>query len=228
MALIKLGVAVAQVRGSIEGVTFSQNKGGAYIRNRSLPTNPNTPAQQSARNIISQLAYYWRNTLTSAQRAAWSARAASTVLVNKLGDNYNPTGMQLFVRNNAAQQGLVWDAPSVETTPPATAIAPLPVVTLTLNHTTGLSITNVEPGGSTWILWIYASPVLSASINFFKGPFRKLKSIDDGETLPYVDADLAGGAAGQVRFLAFRSAVEETETTSHAVSNLTIVRAVIA
>ena len=55
MALIKTGPAVAVISGSVGGTVFSRNKGGAYMRNRSIPVNPQSAAQVVVRAAMAFL-----------------------------------------------------------------------------------------------------------------------------------------------------------------------------
>ena len=47
------GTHLTDASGSLSGVTYSHNRGGAYTRNRSIPVNPNTVQQQAVRNAFS-------------------------------------------------------------------------------------------------------------------------------------------------------------------------------
>lgn len=59
---------------------------------------------------------YWTNTLTDAQRQAWSTYAAATPTVNRLGNQLILSGQQMFLRTSCARNiaGLaqIYDAPT--------------------------------------------------------------------------------------------------------------------
>jgi len=100
MALIRFGEG-QQRSGSIGATVYSHNRSGAYIRARSVPVNPNTQRQVTARNIARSLAIAWQNTLTQAQRDAWNVYAANVTWQNKLGDSINLTGLNHYMRCNS-------------------------------------------------------------------------------------------------------------------------------
>src|SRR5438309_10637939 len=60
-----------QMSGSIADNTFSHNKGGQYVRQRRVPTNPNSVKQQAARTILATLSAAWR-TLSATNQQAWN------------------------------------------------------------------------------------------------------------------------------------------------------------
>jgi hypothetical protein len=118
--------------GSYQGVTFSRNRNGQYVRNRSIPVNPGSTFQQSVRARFSSNAQNWRD-LTSAQRAGWTDLGLQISRNDTLGQAYNLTGFQayLLVNNNklAAGDATVADAPLYA--------PPDPIVTVTLTLTAG-------------------------------------------------------------------------------------------
>jgi len=100
MAIIRTGGIVGQISGSIAGTTYSHNKGGAYVRNRSIPTNPSTAAQLQRRADLATVSTDWQN-LTNAQRAAWEEWARQNPIVNALGDTIQKSGHQSYVGLNS-------------------------------------------------------------------------------------------------------------------------------
>lgn len=61
-----------EISGSIGAITFSHNRGGAYMRLRSIPVNPNTAAQSFIRTLQADLSNDWVTGLTQAQRDGWN------------------------------------------------------------------------------------------------------------------------------------------------------------
>lgn len=114
--------------GSLGGLTASHNKGGLYLRRRSIPTNPNTARQQAVRALMSTLGAAWTSQLSDAQRLGWANYAAAVPVQDKIGMTINLTGQQMFVRSNtprlqasnttltAATQTLLEDAPTTDNT----------------------------------------------------------------------------------------------------------------
>lgn len=102
MALIRTGLGIAQISGSIGGTVFSHNRYGPYIRSRSVPVNPNSPAQQAVRADLAYLVAEWHDTLTAVQRAAWAVYAAAINFTNALGESIKLTAFNHFCRSNVS------------------------------------------------------------------------------------------------------------------------------
>lgn len=180
MALFKPGSLVTDLSGSIGGQTFGRNRGGMYVRNRTIPVNPNSPGQNQIRTIFANLIFAWTNTLTPVQRVAWDDYAAGVTLKNRLGENITPTGQNMFVRSNTPlqQAGLA-----------AIIVAPV-ILTLgdpadfTLSVNIGgptLDITAIGPQFDLNLdddtMLFYEGRPQTLATNFFKGPYRFLGSI---------------------------------------------------
>lgn len=99
MATIKTGAVVSEIRGSLGGNVFSRNKGGAYVRQRVKPVNPNTPKQAAVRGIFGTLQARWRE-LSQADQDTWKAATENYLTVNRVGDTIKYTPLQLFTRCN--------------------------------------------------------------------------------------------------------------------------------
>jgi len=102
MALVRFAEG-QQRSGSSGGTVFSRNRFGAYIRARSVPVNPNTTRQSVVRVVTRNLAIAWQTELTQAQRDVWDAVADVVDWQNALGDSVRLTGLNWFVRTNAAR-----------------------------------------------------------------------------------------------------------------------------
>lgn len=106
MALIKLGAAIVDARGSIAGTTFSRNKSGAYIRARVKPVNPKSFRQEFIRTVVSLLAEWWHTNLTAVERGLWETYAAAVAMKNGLGEVIHLSGFNHFIRTNCPQRML--------------------------------------------------------------------------------------------------------------------------
>lgn len=202
-----------QVSGSIAGMTFARNKGGLYIRARTIPTNPSSPAQLSARNAMANVVDAWTNVLTTAQRDGWGIYAINTPVVDVFGDPKTLSGQQMYNRSNSPRvrqgEARVDDAPvlfdlGTFTTPVITVSAAAPndvSVAFTILDTWATFV-----GG---FLFGLVSRQQNPSINFFKGPFRSMGNIpgdDLGITSPVVlTSEFPYAEGGQV-FAEFRAA----------------------
>ena len=170
---------VGRASGSLAGLTASHNRGGSYFRARVVPTNPNTPAQQTVRGAMSQLAALWSSTLTSAQRIAWETYALNVPIPNAFGAPINVGGVGMFIRTNvlALQTGALGGVPLVtapsifdlgEYTQPSITNISAATDQLTIAFTAADAWAN-EDGSA---MLIYTSRPVGAAINYFKGPYR--------------------------------------------------------
>lgn len=100
MALIQYGSTITDARGSIAGVTYSRNKGGAYTRARVAPINRNTPRQAAVRTSFGTLSKMWTSGLAPTDRTAWTAFAQANPVVNKLGASTILSGLAMFMSLN--------------------------------------------------------------------------------------------------------------------------------
>lgn len=149
---------------SAGSTTFAHNRFGAYLRNRTIPTNPATSAQTGVRTTLGDLSSAWRE-LTAAQRAAWTAYGENYVRTDSLGETYTLTGLQAFmsVNINRATYGnaQLSDAPIYA--PPASLLT----TAVTYDDTPVLSIAyTATPLAAGQKLLIFATRPLSQGINF--------------------------------------------------------------
>jgi len=212
MALVKYGVGIAQMSGSVGGTTFARNKSGNYARNRTKPVNQNTSAQQIARSAIGQLTAMWGQVLTALQRAAWNLYASNLVMQNRLGDDIFLSGFNHFIRSNAArvQSGfdIVADGPTIFELPAkdaSLAITPTEnnqIISVAYNDTMDWLD---EDGG---FLFLYQGRPQNAQRNFFAGPYKLLAVIEGDSvtppTTPEATAVIFAIAEGQRQWITAR------------------------
>lgn len=176
MALIKLGTLVSDIRGAVGGTIFSRNKGGAYARKNTAPTNANTAPQAAARAIFGAISTAWRS-LTAAQQNAWNVAAPSFPYTDIFGDPREYSGRDLFVKLNS-QIRLVNPAASLLAVPPA-AVAMTAIGTLTMAITATTAEFTINGGvdlpvGQTVL--VYASAPKSTGVRSINsaGNFRQI------------------------------------------------------
>lgn len=125
-----------EMSGSIAGNVYSHNKGGSYVRRKTIPTNPGTVRQQTVRGRLADFAQRWGQ-LTSDQRQGWNDYAATHPIIDRQGSSMNISGESMFVRLNAQASVAGWpavdDAPGF-LTPHATELAS--IVVTAINATT--------------------------------------------------------------------------------------------
>lgn len=204
------GTLIAAASGSVRGLTFSHNRGGQYIRGRTIPTNPGSVEQQAVRNVMSALTAAWKDTLTEEQRTAWTIWGDNSPRVNSLGDTFKMTGLQAYCANNAArlQAGLsrIDDAPATFgytalTTPGITSItASTKVIVVTFSNSNDWA---TAVGGA---LLVYVSRPVSPTRGFFKGPFQYAGRINGAVSPPTSPQNITGVfplEAGQLQYVRF-------------------------
>ena len=179
---------ISQGSGSLNGIVFSHNRFGSYMRNRSIPVNPSSQRQQDVRAAFTSLAADWSEVLTQAQRDAWILYGQSVEVINRIGDPINLTGINMFIRSNTVllQLGLpqVNDGPTEFSLPSVD-----PTVVATVSEATQL-ISVVFDDTLAWVTEDDAAlAVLMASpkgpgVKFIDGPMRFAGSILGDLALP--------------------------------------------
>lgn len=101
MASVKLGAMVQDVRGSLNGMTFSRNRGGAYVRSKVSPVQPVSDYSACTRAAFTAASERWAATLTQTQRNDWTAFAALHPVINVFGDSVFLSGHAMYVQINA-------------------------------------------------------------------------------------------------------------------------------
>jgi len=176
-----------QMSGSIGGNTFARNKGGQYVRQRVIPTDPATPAQQTRRSVFAALTVAWSSSLTQDQRDAWDLYGANVATTNRLGQAIFLSGMNWFISANTMQNSIggsfIEDGPTVFTLAElsATSIA-VDVSAQTAEVTfSALDGWANEDGG---FLIIQQGQPVNVSVNFFRGPFRIMGGVLGADLVP--------------------------------------------
>lgn len=190
MAIIIPGGGVASISGSLGGVTFSRNKGGAYVRNRSIPTNPASVFQGEVRAILADLTSRWNDTLTALQREGWDTYAANVLLPNSLGQPRDVGGLAMYVRSNVSRvqsnESRVDDAPIIFNlgafTDPSVFAATASATTIDVAFDNTDDWANEDDS----VLLVYGSRPKNETQNFFKGPYRFAEAIFGSSSSPPV------------------------------------------
>lgn len=171
---IKFGAIVTDGRGKIGGHVASKNRGGAYLRTKVTPTNPNTTAQAQARSLLGSLSQAWRD-LTAEQRLAWNGAVSEWSKTDIFGDIKNPTGLNLYIKVNAnlssVGAGLLTVPAPKEATPTA-----FPVSAVYSIATNDITFTMSDSSGATIDALVRATPSLSQGVSFVKSELRVIGS----------------------------------------------------
>lgn len=170
------------IRGSQSGTTYSRNRGGTYRKNKPVPSNPQSGAQGTIRGALGGLSTGWA-ALTQAQRNGWDTAADDVVLTNSLGEEYNPSGQNLYIAWNSLLDYLgestnaAW--PGTESIEALSAVAASAAVTGTV-----VSVEFSPTVPSDRVLIIYATDQMSAGINSPKNVFSILTTVAATGTSP--------------------------------------------
>ena len=171
---IKFGSLVVAGSGKIGGHVAAKNRGGAYLRTKVTPLNPNTAAQAGARSLLASLSTAWAG-LTDDQRKSWNDAVASFATTDIFGDLRNPSGINLFVKLNAnlanSGQTLLDSAPEKVEVPFAQVTGA--IFDLSLNT---LSFVVTGDGFDSGVQKVQATPAMSAGVNFVKSQLRTISS----------------------------------------------------
>lgn len=202
MALFKSPI-FSEISGSIAGATYFKGKSGLTVRARTTPVNPNSPAQVTARNSLSQASTAWSDILTQSQREAWTQYAINTPVTNKLGDELVLSGQQMYVRCNQPRL-----ASGLERVDAGPIVFGIPDVDLSnfvadeevpSNYTADIAIVNTEAWANEdgAAVMVQLSRPQKEAKNFFKGPFRFADNIlGDSTTAPTTPAQVESPFVG--------------------------------
>ena len=207
---------LAQASGSVGGATYSRNKGGMYIRSRSLVITPKTSFQVTAQNAIKTLSARW-STLTASQRAAWKTYAVNTPILNKLGESRVIPELSWYIRCNSPRLQALGATGIIDIAPTTFGIGTLTAPTITVDHTTGihLTFTNTDTWAATTggYLFVYQARPQSATRQFLKGNFRYnsnvVGSTGTPPTSPQVIASIFTLTAGQQALVRVRASLAD-------------------
>ncbi|MBA7707952.1 hypothetical protein ES703_116836 [subsurface metagenome] len=175
MAIIRFGPMVADARGSVGGTVFARNSAGAYTRNRTKPIYGGIGVQATRAAQMSQVVQTWQMDLSVDQRNAWTAKAPSNGLTNRVGDRMTGSGFNLYARANLLL--LIADLAMV-VAPPTPLTIEAPVFTIAWLDGEGIQVTDVHGWTATDTdhLIIQSANLLRDSINFHKGPWDALRA----------------------------------------------------
>lgn len=95
--LIKTGLAVSQMSGTMGGVVASHNRNGQYFRRWTKPTDPKSTSQMLRRAALAAAVDRWR-ALSGPNKATWEQYASNTPWKNRLGETTYLTGAQHYTR----------------------------------------------------------------------------------------------------------------------------------
>lgn len=161
------------ISGSLGGVVGSHNKGGQYLRARTVPVNPNTSGQQRARTDLT-VAVAEYGTTSEFIRQGWRNYAEQQAWTNSQGDAIQLSGQQAFVGVNSIQALL--GNPFIVTPPPPNTRPGAPQMTVVAD--------NLTPSGEIAVTWdnatgdagdsllVYVGRIVGPGVQFYKTPYK--------------------------------------------------------
>lgn len=175
------GIFTPNLSGSAGGTTASRNRGGGYFRNKAIPTNPDTVAQQASRTILAAFAQQWR-TLTQPQRDAWDAAVNNFIGTDVFGVGRRKTGATLFTMLNANLASVGQAAITAPPLPNSVASPAISGVTIAIGA--GTYEIAYTPSGVLFTAQLWATPPVSAGVSYVKNQYRQIDAIAGGGASP--------------------------------------------
>ncbi len=173
MAKIKLSAIVSEVRGKLNGSVFSKNRGGAYVRTKVTPVNPQTLAQGNVRAALTNLSQSWK-ALTEAQRKAWNSAVSQFTSTDIFGDIKTPSGINLYNKLNL-NLAAIGETP-IASPPLAVSVGYFDSLSVAAAAGAGTIAANYTAVGATvdQTVIVEATPCVSAGKSFVKSEFRQI------------------------------------------------------
>lgn len=172
MASIKYSALVTGMSGKLNGSVLARNRGGNYIRNKTTPLNPQTSAQQNVRSRLSSVSIAW-GALTPSQRNGFNELAELHPYTDYWGDQRYLTGKNMFTKLNlnllAGGENTIQEAPVLDEVPFIEVDGVAAAVGDDIIFTTNVS---TVPSG--YVLRVFATEPLPATIGFVKNRYRDI------------------------------------------------------
>lgn len=168
--LIKFGSIVVDGRGKLGGQVYSKNRGGNYVRNNAVPTNPQTTFQQQQRAQLTQLSQGW-SALTPEQIRDWNNATAEFQRSNAFGDQKRLSGKNLYTSLNrellVSGQSIISDAPS-----PGEINVPISVEANFVVNDEFLLTVELGDSSTSGFMVVVATPPVSNGTSYVKNRLR--------------------------------------------------------
>jgi len=115
--MAKFKPILGELSGKLAGSVFSHNGAGAYVRQKSTPTNQNSTRQQLVRSRMAYVSSAWQ-ALSDTQRGVWSNWGTLNTVTDSFGNTVALTGQQAYVQLNSRvlnNGGLLFVSPPATT-----------------------------------------------------------------------------------------------------------------
>jgi hypothetical protein len=214
MAKILPSAAIGAARGSVGTVVFTQSAYGAGIRQKVIPSQPNTSAQQQTKAGAASLSRAWGQILTPSQRQDWSALALAHPRLDVFSQTVHLTGMQLYLGSNQALKKV--GLPRIDDAPLTYSCGTPNTVTLTWNDLTKtLSVGVSTVPAATEVPVIWASRQLSMGTKAKKVGLVVINYQTAGDPGPWdISFDYQAKKGVFIEYRAITVRVQYTDNTS--------------
>jgi hypothetical protein len=173
---MKFGAIVVAGSGKIGGHVASKNRGGAYLRTKVTPTNPQTASQSAVRNTLGSLATGWSE-LTEAQRLSFNEAVKDFATTDIFGDIKNPSGINLYVKlnTNLINAGLS----QITSAPAKVEVFAIAIEEVVFNATVPGSsvIVLTNTAADTQKVIVSATPKVTPGTSYVKNLFRNINAV---------------------------------------------------
>jgi hypothetical protein len=196
MAIIRFGMTVTGLRGTVGGVTYSAAGAGPYAKQWRAPRKVQTFAAVGARQAFALTAPGWRG-LTDTQRSDWRTWAADPAQerTNSLGEPYYLAGWQQYALITT-QLGTCGRAARVD--PPTTSTPATPVTASIVAEVSAgvpfleLTLDGSEfPAGGDIVVFLWIGPIGARTVVPARGLIGYADEVSSGDVLDLTDAAVA-------------------------------------
>lgn len=179
MAFIKFSALVSSVKGKLNGSYFQSQKGGTALKNisgRRAKQKSNQAPLGAAQARLGFVSQYWRS-IAIADRNEWNVFALNFTRINKNGQEYTPTGYQMFNECNGNALVLGSGISGV----PGTPSTPLDMSGFNTSYDVNDDLQVVHTGGvpADKYLLVYATAPQPAGVSYPTTGYRLVKVINN-------------------------------------------------
>lgn len=177
-ALIKLSaIGITTISGKTDGQIFANSGRGRYVKNFTMPTNPQTIPQQTVRAAFAAITQAWRQ-LTQPQRDAWNTAAPTFPILNRLGDVIILSGQMLYSQLNLNLTTI--NEPTISVPPAQIGAQDIALLNVDVDTSGGtLVVTADQQLNATNKATLRATPAVSAGVENVNSLYKQIAVLDD-------------------------------------------------
>lgn len=180
---VKFGSLIVNGSGSVGGHVISTNRGGAFMRTKVTPVNPNTSYQTRAKARFGSIVTRWKG-LTDAQRLTWTNAVPSWKSTDIFGDIVNPSGANLYTKINTNLNSII--QPLLDEAPDKIVLPFSPIQSIIgYIETDFFRITLANNDIDLQTVQVWATPIVSNGVTYVKNQYVNLYQgpVYDGQIL---------------------------------------------